>query len=63
MPNNEQKTNKPKGPKLFTPEELQQLKAHEEERKKKMETDPEYRKRWEKLLETYNRLMPNHDSE
>ena len=57
MPNNEQKS---KGPRALTPEEVQILKTHRAEHKKKMETDPEYRKWWEKQLETFNRLMPYH---
>lgn len=59
MPNNEQKRVS-----IFNNEEQKQayLKAKAED-DLKMKTDPEYRKRWEKLLETYNRLMPNHDTE
>ena len=47
MQNNEQKTRK--GPRPFTPEEIRMLKAQREERLKKIETDPEYRKKWEKI--------------
>ena len=43
MQNNKQ--NKSKAPRPFTPEEIQLLKDHE----KKMETDPEYRKEMEEF--------------
>lgn len=43
MQNNEQ--SKRKGPRPFTPEEIQLLKQHRE----KMETDPEYRKEMEEF--------------
>ena len=54
MPNNEQKTRK--GPKMPTPEQIQMLKAQREERLRKMETDPEYRKKWEKQKADFNRI-------
>ena len=46
MPNNEQKTRK--GPMMLTQEQIQMLKAHREERLRKMETDLEFRKKMEK---------------
>ena len=48
MQNNQQNQKTRKGPRRFTPEEIQQLKALQEEHRRKMETDPEYRELWEK---------------
>ena len=54
MPNNEQKTRK--GPRPLTPEQIQMLKAQRKERLRKMETNPEYRKKWEKQKADFNRI-------
>ena len=61
MQNNEQKTRK--GPRPFTPEEIRMLKAQREEHLKKIETDPEYRKKWEKQTANLSRLIPKRDME
>ena len=60
MQNSEQKTRK--GPKMFTPEQLQILKANQEKHLKKMETDPEYRKLWEKREAAFDRIALLNDS-
>ena len=60
MQNKEQKTRK--GPKMFTPEQLQILKANQEKHLKKMETDPEYRKLWEKREAAFDRIALLNDT-
>ena len=60
MPNNEQKTRK--GPKMPTPEQIQMLKAHREERLRKMETDPEFRKKMEKREADIEKIALFNDS-
>ena len=60
MPSNEQKTRK--GPKMPTPEQIAIMKSHREERLRKMETDPEYRKLWEKRKADFDRFSFGNDS-
>ena len=60
MQNNEQKTRE--GPKMPTPEQIQMLKAHREERLRKMETDPEFRKKMEKREADIEKIALFNDS-
>ena len=60
MQNNEQKTRK--GPRPLTPEEIQMLKAHRQEHLKRIATDPEYQKNWEKQKTNFRRAAPMNDS-
>ena len=60
MPNNEQKTKK--GPRPLTPEEIQMMKAHRQEHLKRIATDPEYQKNWEKQKTNFRRAAPMNDS-
>ena len=60
MQNNEQKTRK--GPMMLTQEQIQMLKAQREERLRKMETDPEYRKTIEKRTEAFERIALLNDT-
>lgn len=60
MPNNKQ--NRTKGLRAFTKEEIQMLKAHQAEHEKKMETDPEYRKLWEKKKKIFEETSLFNDS-
>ena len=60
MPNNEQKTRK--SPKMPTPEQIQMLKAQREERLRKMETDPEFRKKMEKREADIEKIALFNDS-
>jgi hypothetical protein len=53
MQRGEQNTRK--GPKMPTPEEIQIMKAHRKEHLKRIETDPEYRKNWEKQKANFRR--------
>ena len=62
MPNNQRNQKTRKGPRRFTPEEIQQLKALQEEHRRKMETDPEYRKTIEKRTETFERIALLNDT-
>ena len=61
MQNSEQ--NKRKAPRAFTPEEIQALKAHREEHEKKMQTDPGYKKLWEKREADFRKIALLDDSE
>ena len=60
MQNEGQKTRK--GPKMFTPEEIRMMKAQREKHLKKMETDLEYRKLWEKREAAFDRIALINDS-
>jgi len=60
--NAEQRENKPKGPRPFTPEEIQMMKAHRAEHNRKMESDPEYRKWWEKQQRDFKKIGLVNDS-
>ena len=60
MQSNEQKTRK--GPKMFTPEQIQMMREQREKRLKRMETDPEYRKLWEKRKADFDRFSFGNDS-
>ena len=43
-------------PRKLTPEEIQEFKKWEAEHEKKLETDPEYRKWWEKQLKDFEKI-------
>ena len=60
MQNNEQKTRK--GPMMLTQEQIQMLKAQREERLRKMETDPEFRKKMEKRRADFERIALLNDT-
>ena len=60
MQNNEQKTRK--GPMMLTQEQIQMLKAQREERLRKMETDPEFRKKMEKRRADIEKIALFNDS-
>ena len=60
MQSNEQKTRK--GPKMFTPEQIRMIKEQREKHLKRMATDPEYRKLWEKREAAFDRIALINDS-
>ena len=60
MQNNEQK--KRKGPRPLTQEEIRTMKAQREERLRKMETDPEFRKKMEKRRADIEKIALFNDS-
>ena len=62
MPNNQQNQKTRKGPRPLTPEEIQMLKAQREVHLKKLETDPEYRKKWKKIQADTERIGLFNDS-
>ena len=66
MQNNEQNQKTRKGPRRFTQEEIQKIRDHwtawNSEHAKKMKTDPEYRKHWEKRKEDFDRIALLNDS-
>jgi len=50
------------GPKMPTPEQIRMIKEQREKRLKRMETNPEYRKHWEKRKEDFDRIALLNDS-
>ena len=62
MPNNQQNQKTRNGPIMFTQEQIQMLKAQREVHLKRLATDPEYRKNWEKQIANFRRVAPMNDS-
>ena len=60
MQSNEQKTRK--GPLMPTQEQIQMMREQREKRLKRMETDLEYRKLWEKRKADFDRFSFGNDS-
>ena len=60
MQNEEQKTRK--GPKMPTPEQIQMMRDYQKEHEKLMQTDPEYRKKWEKRRADLEKIALVNDS-
>ena len=58
MMNNKKKN----GPKMPTQEEIQMMKAHRQEHLKRIATDPEYQKNWDKQKTNFRRAAPMNDS-
>ena len=60
MQHNKQKQRK--GPRRFTPEEIERMNALREEHRQKKETDLEYREMWERRDAAFNRIALLNDS-